>query len=335
MKKTIIIAEAGVNHNGSLDLAKKLVDAAAVAGADYVKFQTFKTENLVAKDTSLAEYQKTNIGQETDSQYAMLRRLQLDESQHYELIDYCEEKGIRFLSTAFDLDSVRFLDSLHLDYWKIPSGEVTNFPYLRAIARCGGKVIMSTGMCTQEDIRDAISVLTRYGIERRHITLLHCNTEYPTPMVDVNLRAMLEMRTAFGVGTGYSDHTVGIEVPIAAVALGAEVIEKHFTLDQHMPGPDHAASLEPSELKSMVSSIRNIEIAMGSRTKEISASERKNITAARKSIVASCLIKKGEIFTEENICTKRPGTGISPMQWEEVIGRVALRDYHPDDLIEL
>ncbi len=335
MKRTIIIAEAGVNHNGSLDIAKQLVDAAAEAGADYVKFQTFRAENLLAKDASLADYQRQNLGHESGGQYEMLKKLELCESDHFELLEYCRQKGIKFLSTAFDLESVAFLKSLNLDFWKIPSGEVTNYPYLKAIAQYKGKVVMSTGMCTLEDINNALSVLTRFGTERKNITLLHCNTEYPTPFTDVNLRAIVEMRRIFGTKVGYSDHTVGIEVPVAAVALGAEIIEKHFTLSHRMSGPDHVASLEPEELKSMVKSVRNIELALGSETKEVTESERKNIEAARKSLVASKPIKKGEIFDESNLCAKRPGSGISPMRWEEIVGRKATRDYDTDELIEV
>ncbi len=335
MKKTIVIAEAGVNHNGSIDIAKKLVDAAAEAGADYVKFQTFRTENLVVKDASMAEYQKNNLRKQSESQYGMLKRLELNESDHFELIDYCRYRGIKFLSTAFDLDSIRFLKSLHLDYWKIPSGEITNYPYLKAIAQCKGKVIMSTGMCSLDDIQAALTVLTRFGTDPRNIILLHCNTEYPTPMTDVNLRAMVEMKDIFGLGVGYSDHTVGTEVPIAAAALGAEIIEKHFTLSRRMSGPDHLASLEPDELMSMVKSIRNIELALGSGHKAITDSERKNIKVARKSIVASRLIKMGETFDDSNLCAKRPGSGISPMKWEEIIGQKATRDYAPDEPIEI
>lgn len=335
VKRTIVIAEAGVNHNGSLDIAKELVDAAAEAGADYVKFQTFRTESLLVKDASMAEYQKRNLGLRSGSQYEMLKKLELNKSDHFELIEYCSQRGIKFLSTAFDLDSVNFLKSLNLDYWKIPSGEITNYPYLRAIAQYSGKVIMSTGMCTLDDINNALSVLTRFGTERHNITLLHCNTGYPTPMADVNLRAMVEMKSIFGTGVGYSDHTVGIEIPVAAVALGAEIIEKHFTLSHRMSGPDHVASLEPDELKSMVKSIRNIELALGSGAKDITGSERNNIEAARKSIVASRRIKMGETFDDNNLCAKRPGSGISPMRWEEVVGRKATRDYDPDEPIEI
>lgn len=335
MKRTVIIAEAGVNHNGSLDTAKRLVDVAAEAGVDYVKFQTFRAGNLVSKNASLADYQKKNIGSANGSQYEMLKKLELSDEEHLVLIRYCNEKGIKFLSTAFDNESVGFLASLNLDFWKIPSGEITNFPYLRMISSFGGKVIMSTGMSTNSDIASAISVLTRYGVDRNDITLLHCNTEYPTPMKDVNLRAMVEMRDTFDLPVGYSDHTVGIEVPVAAVALGAEIIEKHFTLDRTMAGPDHAASLLPAELKIMVNSIRNIEAALGKKEKLISESEKKNIAVARKSIVASRHISKGEIFSEDNLCTKRPGSGISPMRWSEVIGMKAKHDFMADEQIEL
>lgn len=335
MEKTIIIAEAGVNHNGDMALARQLVDAAADAGADYVKFQTFRTEDLVSKNTALAEYQKKNIGRDNGDQFDMLKKLELTETDHFELMDYCRKRGISFLSTAFDLESLKFLHSLRLDYWKIPSGEITNYPYLKTIAEYGGKVIMSTGMCAISDISDAIDVLTRYGLKREDISLLHCNTEYPTPLQDVNLNAMVEMRREFDLATGYSDHTKGIEVPIAAVALGATIIEKHFTLDRNMYGPDHAASLEPDELKTMVTFVRNVEKALGSASKIITESERKNIRIARKSIVAAVNISEGDTFSEQNLCVKRPGTGISPMRWEQVIGRKAKRNFMPDEQIEI
>lgn len=333
MKHTLIIAEAGVNHNGSLDLAKQLVNVAAEAGVDFVKFQTFKAENLVTKSAQQAEYQKQNIG--SDSQLQMLKRLELSQKDHEFLISYCKEKGVSFFSTAFDFESIDYLASLDLPLWKIPSGEITNYPYLRKIASFGKSVILSTGMCDMADIRNAVNVLLEFGLTKEQITILHCNTEYPTPFEDVNLRAMQSIKDEFGVKVGYSDHTKGIEVPIAAVALGAEVIEKHFTLDRNLPGPDHKASLEPEELKQMVSSIRNIEQALGSGNKVVSASERKNIEVARKSIVAARNIEKGEILSEENITVKRPGTGISPMRWNEVIGTAALRDFAYDELIEL
>lgn len=333
MNKTLIIAEAGVNHNGSIEMARQLIDAAAVAGVDYVKFQTFKAEKLVTKDVKQAEYQQRNAAE--DSQYTMLKKLELSESQHEELIAYCKEKGVKFLSTAFDLESIEYLHSLHLGVWKIPSGEITNYPYLKKIAQYAEPVIMSTGMCSMGDIEQAINVLLKHGLTKEQITLLHCNTEYPTPMQDVNLRAMLQMKENFGVRVGYSDHTKGIEVPIAAVALGAEVIEKHFTLDRTLPGPDHKASLEPNELKAMVDAIRNIEQALGDGQKHVSASEEKNMAIARKSIVAAKAIIRGEILTEENLIIKRPASGISPMRWEEVIGTKAIRDFVEDELIEI
>ena len=336
MKHTLIIAEAGVNHNGSLDLAKKLVDKAADAGVDYVKFQTFKAEKLVAKSARKAEYQKANMKSGDDSQLTMLKKLELSYDDHLELIKHCEKRGVRFFSTAFDDESIEFLDSLNLGLWKIPSGEITNFPYIRAIAQKKGKVIMSTGMCDNDDIAKAIEVLERFGKKRDEIVVLHCNTEYPTPMEDVNLLAMKDIAERFGVSVGYSDHTQGIEVPIAAVALGACVVEKHFTLDRNMEGPDHKASLEPEELQEMVKAIRNIEKAVsGDGKKRVTGSERKNIAVARKSIVAARAIKKGELLTEENLTMKRPGTGISPMLWEKVLGTKAVRDFEEEDMIEI
>lgn len=335
MNRVIIIAEAGVNHNGSLDLAKLLVDKAIDAGADIIKFQTFKSEKLVSKNAKQAEYQQKNIGKQGGSQLDMLKRLELSYEDHIELISYCNEKGIRFLSTAFDMDSIDFLHSLKLGLWKIPSGEVTNYPYLRKIAQYQEPILLSTGMCEMSDIEAAIKVLVESGLSIGHITVLHCNTEYPTPFKDVNLKAMLTIGDKFGVQIGYSDHTLGIEVPIAAVAIGAKVIEKHFTLDKKMEGPDHKASLEPDELKAMITAIRNIELALGTGHKKVTESERKNIEAARKSIVASRQIKKGELFTEENLTVKRPGTGISPMRWDEVIGLTAKRDFLEDQLIEI
>ncbi len=335
MRRTLIIAEAGVNHNGSLELAKLLVDAAADARVDYVKFQTFEAENLVTKSAKQAEYQKKNIGDSNNSQYQMLKNLELSYADHEVLIEYCKQKGVRFFSTAFDLESIDYLASLDLPLWKIPSGEITNYPYLRKIALQGKPVVLSTGMCDVADIKNALDILIKFGLTKRQITILHCNTEYPTPFEDVNLRAMRTINEEFGVKVGYSDHTQGIEVPIAAVALGAEVIEKHFTLDRNLPGPDHKASLEPDELKAMVSAIRNIEQAMGDGEKKVTVSEGKNIAIARKSIVAACPIKKGEILFEENLTVKRPGTGISPMRWEEIVGTIAIRDYNEDELIEL
>lgn len=326
-----IIAEAGVNHNGSFELACRLADAAKEAGANCVKYQTFKSENLVSKDAQKAEYQKKTTGD--SSQQDMLKKLELSYDSFVRLKEYCDKIGICFLSTPFDFESIDFLKSLDMPFWKIPSGEVTNYPYLVALAKTGKPVVMSTGMCEMNEISDAIKVLKDNGT--KDIKLLHCNTEYPTPFEDVNLTAMKTMREAFGVEVGYSDHTKGIEVPIAAVALGATIIEKHFTLDRNMEGPDHKASLEPQELKQMVRSIRNIEKAIGTGDKTPSASEKKNITIARKSIVAKKEIKAGEIFTVENITVKRPGTGISPMRWNEVLGTKAVRDFNEDEKIEL
>lgn len=336
MSKVLIIAEAGVNHNGSLENAFKLIDAAVDAGVDYVKFQTFKSENLVSKTAKKADYQILNTGNSTGSQFEMLKKLELSHENHELLIDYCKEKNIQFFSTAFDLDSLEYLKEIGLDLVKIPSGEITNLPYLRKAAQLFSKVILSTGMCTMEDIEAAINVFLAEDISKDDITILHCNTEYPTPMNDVNLKAMLSIQQEFGTDIGYSDHTLGIEVPVAAVALGATVIEKHFTLDKTMEGPDHAASLEPHQLKEMVKAIRNIEQAIsGDGIKKPSESEMKNIEIARKSIVASASISKGEIFTEENLTIKRPGIGISPMKWDEVMGKVATKDYSTDDLIEI
>ena len=336
LKHTIIIAEAGVNHNGSIELAKQLVNKAVEAGVDYIKFQTFKASKLVTKAAKKAEYQQQNMGEEGNSQYQMLKKLELSPEDHDVLIAYCKEKGIRFFSTAFDFDSIEYLYSLNLGLWKIPSGEVTNYPFLKHIAAYNEKTILSTGMCDMKDVRAAVDALYKNGLSKENLILLHCNTEYPTPFEDVNLKAMDALREEFGVEVGYSDHTKGIEVPIAAVALGATVIEKHFTLDRNMEGPDHKASLEPDELKTMVSAIRNIEKAMGGDgTKHVSDSERKNIAIARKSIVAACDIKSGELLTEENLAVKRPGTGISPMRWEEVIGTKAVRDFYEEELIEL
>ena len=333
MRHTIIIAEAGVNHNGNMDIAKRLIDAAADAGVDYVKFQTFKTENLVSFNAPTAEYQKA-VTQET-SQYAMLKRLELNEQQHIELIEYCNKKGVKFLSTAFDMDSIDLLESLNLDLWKIPSGEITNYPYLARIAATGKPIIMSTGMCDTSDINNALDALIENGATKESITLLHCNTQYPTPYEDVNLLAMNTIKSDYGLATGYSDHTQGIEIPVAAVALGACVIEKHFTLDRNMEGPDHKASLEPAELKKMVEAIRIVEQALGSASKTVSPSEAQNKSIARKSIVAKRNIHKGETLTEDNITVKRPGNGISPMKWREVIGTPATRDFAPDEPIEM
>lgn len=333
---TLIIAEAGVNHNGSIELAKKLVEKAKEAGVDYIKFQTFKASKLVTKAAKQAEYQQRNTGGQTNSQYQMLKKLELSPGEHEVLIDYCCQLGIKFFSTAFDFDSIEYLHSLNLGLWKIPSGEVTNYPFLKRIAAYNEKTILSTGMCDMQDVQNAVETLYKNGLSKENLILLHCNTEYPTPFEDVNLKAMDALRKEFGVEVGYSDHTKGIEVPIAAVALGATVIEKHFTLDRTLPGPDHKASLEPEELKAMVKAIRNIEKAVsGDGKKHISESERKNIAIARKSIVAACDIKIGETYTEENLAVKRPGNGISPMRWEEVLGMKAKRDFNEDELIEI
>lgn len=333
---TTIIAEAGVNHNGSIDLAKKLIEAAAFAGADFIKFQTFKANNLVSKSAKKAEYQKNNTRDNDDSQYTMLKKLELNEAMHHELISHCNQCGIQFLSTGFDNESIDFLDSIGIPFFKIPSGEITNKPYLRYIARKSKPVILSTGMSTLEEIKAATNVLCENGISKNEITILHCNTEYPTPIEDVNLKAMLHIRDELRVKIGYSDHTDGIEVAIAAVALGATVIEKHFTLDRNLPGPDHRASLEPDDLKEMVRAIRNLEIALsGSGKKEPSPSEIKNKDVARKSIVAACRINKEEVFTESNLTVKRPGNGINPMKWDEIIGQKATKDFNADDLITL
>ena len=336
MKHTVIIAEAGVNHNGSLDNAFKLVDAAVDAGVDYVKFQTFKADKLVSSKAKKADYQIENTKDSEESQLQMLQKLELSEKDHEALLDYCNSKNIKFFSTAFDLESLNYLAKIGLDLVKIPSGEITNLPYLRLAASLFKKVILSTGMATMDDIKNALNIFLEVGIKKTEITILHCNTEYPTPMKDVNLIAMLHIQKEFGTAIGYSDHTLGIEVPIAAVSLGAKIIEKHFTLDKTMPGPDHPASLEPLELKSMVSAIRNIDLAVsGSGLKEPSVSELKNIEIARKSIVAQTKINKGELFTEENLTVKRPGAGISPMKWDFVIGKIAVKNFEVDELISL
>lgn len=334
MSKVIIIAEAGVNHNGDINLAKKLIDVAVGAGADYVKFQTFKAENIVNKAARKADYQINNSPEERDTfQFPMLKKLELDIEMHYELISYCNSKKINFLSTPFDIDSIVLLKSLGIKIGKIPSGEITNLPYLRAMAKAFDEIILSTGMSDMEEIKAAIDVLTSNDCDK--LTILHCNTEYPTPMCDVNLLAINKIKEQFNVDVGYSDHTLGIEVPIAAVVLGATVIEKHFTLDCNMQGPDHKASLEPEELKTMINSIRNIEIALGSAIKFPSPSECVNKTRVRKSIVAKTDIKQGEVFTEDNLTVKRPGNGINPMQWDSIIGRTAYRNFSSDELIQL
>lgn len=330
--KTFIIAEAGVNHNGSLDTAKLLIDAASDSGADAVKFQTFKTESLVVKGAEKAKYQKIGTNA-SESQFDMIRRLELSREEHQILIEYCDNRGITFLSTPFDLDSVDMLNDLGLKIIKIPSGEITNLPYLRYIGALNKKIILSTGMSTLQEVEDALNILNVSGTVKENVTVLHANTMYPTPMRDVNLNAMLTLRDRLNVAIGYSDHTLGIEVDIAAVAMGATIIEKHFTLDKAMPGPDHKASLDPEELKTMVLAIRNIEEALGSADKKPSPSESENITVARKSIVASKQIRKGDLLSDKNITTKRPGLGMSPMEWDSVVGSVASQDYNIDDFI--
>ena len=325
--RVFVIAEAGVNHNGSLDTAKALIDVAAQAGADAVKFQTFSADALVLQSAEKAEYQKQTSGA-AESQYEMLKRLELSHSDHEVLINECKRCGIQFCSTAFDFDSIRFLDSLDIPFMKVPSGEITNLPYLRMVNACRRPVILSTGMATMDEVDAALEVFTNCDV-----TLLHCTTEYPCPYDSVNLRAMLKLKDRFGRPVGYSDHTQGLEVSVAAVALGASVIEKHFTLSRDMEGPDHRASLEPAELKAMVAAIRNVERALGSGNKRPDSVEMKNIAVARKSIVAKRSILKGEIFSEDNLTTMRPGTGTSPMRWDDVIGAAAARDYAPGDLI--
>ncbi|MCI7478360.1 MAG: N-acetylneuraminate synthase [Selenomonadales bacterium] len=332
MDKVLIIAEAGVNHNGSLDNAKKMVDAAKNAGVDIVKYQTFDVDSMTSKNADMAEYQKENIGA-VKSQKDMLLGLTLTKDEFRELSEYCVEKNIKFLSTPFDIDSIYFLNELGCDIWKIPSGEITNYPYLVEIAKTGKPIILSTGMCELAEVEAALNLLKENGAGE--VSLLHCTTEYPTPYEDVNLKAMQTLKDKFGLMVGYSDHTKGIEVPIAAVAMGATIIEKHFTLDKNMEGPDHKASLEPDELKAMVDSIRNIEKALGNGVKKPANSEIKNIAIARKSIVAKSDIAEGEIFTEDNITTKRPGNGISPMKWNDVLGTKAIRAFGEDELIEI
>jgi N,N'-diacetyllegionaminate synthase len=332
--RTLIIAEAGVNHNGDLGLAKQLIDAAADAGADLVKFQTFNANRQVTRTAKKAEYQ-TQTTDGNESQHEMLRRLELTEAMHHELIHHCSTRSIGFFSTGFDIESVDLLVSLGQDQFKIPSGEITNLPYLRHIGQLQKTVILSTGMATLGDIEAAIDALEQAGTPRANITVLHCTTEYPTPMKEVNLRAMQSIHTAFGVAVGYSDHTPGIEVAIAAVAMGAVVIEKHFTLDCNLPGPDHRASLEPVELRALVVAIRNIEIALGDGIKRLTPSEARNKLVARKSLVATQPIKAGEILSAKNTTAKRPGTGISPMRWDEIMGRPASRDFAQDELIEI
>ena len=334
--KVIIIAEAGVNHNGNLELAKELISAAAKAGADYVKFQTFSADKIVSKSAKKASYQEANQPEEDSSQYSMLKKLELPFSWYKILMDHSNQLNIKFISTGFDLDSIDFLDNLSTPFFKIPSGEITNKPYLVHIASKKKPIILSTGMSSLLEVKDALKVLEENGINKDNITVLHCTTEYPAPIEEINLKAMLSMKESLGVNIGYSDHTIGFEVPIAAVALGATIIEKHFTIDRNLPGPDHKASLEPSELKEMIRSIRNIELALsGSGQKEPSHSEIKNLIAVRKSIVAAVNISKGELFSEENLSIKRPGNGLSPMLWDQVLGTHAKRNFVQDEMIEL
>jgi N,N'-diacetyllegionaminate synthase len=334
MNKTLVIAEAGVNHNGDIELAKRLIEVAAEAGADYVKFQTFKSEEALTNHANQAEYQLRNTGQK-ETQLDMVRRLELSEDAHFELIAHAKKCGIKFFSTAFDLQSLAFLNALGIDMFKIPSGEITNYPYLCAVARYRKPIILSTGMSTLGEIESAIKVLVENGTDIAKLTVLHCTTEYPAPVDEVNLNVIATLRQAFGTRVGYSDHTLGISVPVAAVALGACVIEKHITLDRNMSGPDHRASLLPDELKSMVAAIRQVELALGDGIKRVTPSEKKNLVVARKSLVARVAIKQGDFFTKENITAKRPGSGLNPMRYEEVIGKQAKKDFFPDDFIEL
>ncbi len=332
MSRVFVIAEAGVNHNGNIEIAKKLIDSASAAGADAVKFQTFRAESLVCKTAKKAEYQ-LGVTDRSETQYDMLKKLELTEQMHKELMEYCAKKKIMFLSTPFDIGSVKLLSKLGMQIFKIPSGEITNLPYLREIAGHQKKVILSTGMSNMNEVKAAVDVLKENGVA--DIILLHCNTQYPTPVSDVNLLAMVKMHEELGLPVGYSDHTLGIEVPIAAAALGAAVVEKHFTLNKNMEGPDHKASLEPQELKRMVEGIRKTELALGVGIKQASDSEKENRDIVRKSIVAASGIKKGEKYTEENLTVKRPGIGISPMRWDEVIGKTAGRDYETDEMIQI
>ena len=333
-KHTFIIAEIGVNHNGHMSKARKLIDAAIEAKADAVKFQTFKADKIVSINAEKAGYQKKRTDIQ-ESQYAMIKRLELSEADHKELIKYCNNKNIIFLSSPFDLDSIDLLNDLGLELFKIPSGEITNLPYLEAIGKLNKKVIMSTGMADLDEVGDALEILIRCGTKKENITVLHANTEYPTPMQDVNLRAMLTIQETYQIKVGYSDHTSGIEIPIAAVSLGAEVLEKHLTLDRNAEGPDHQSSLEPSQFKYMVKAIRNIEEALGSNIKQPSPSEKSNKLIVRKSIVANTSINKGDVFTNKNLGIKRPGSGISPMQWYELLGQIAKHNFSKDELIEL
>jgi N,N'-diacetyllegionaminate synthase len=335
MKRVLIIAEAGVNHNGDINKAVELIYAAANAGADYVKFQSFKADKIVSKDAKKADYQALNMGDADDTQYNMLKKLELSDEDHKVLIESCKNAGVEFLSTAFDTDGIDYLDELNIPFFKVPSGEITNYPYLKKIAEKGKSVILSTGMANMKEIEDAIHVLTSKGLSKKDLIVLHCNTEYPTPMEDVNLTAMNHISEAFGVQVGYSDHTLGIEVPIAAVALGAVVIEKHFTLDRNLPGPDHKASLEPRELKAMVSAIRNVEIAIqGSGIKDLTSSEAKNKSIARKSLYTAKKLVAGHQLEEGDLISLRPGDGISPMEWPNIIGKVLSVDIDAKQMLK-
>ncbi|HEB9308762.1 TPA: N,N'-diacetyllegionaminate synthase [Campylobacter coli] len=332
MKKALIIAEAGVNHNGDLNLAKKLIEVAAKSGADFVKFQSFKAELCVSKNAKKAAYQLKTTAKD-ESQLEMIKKLELDFNAHQLLISHAKQCGIAFLSTPFDLESIELLDDLGLEVFKIPSGEITNLPYLKKIAKLNKKIILSTGMSNLGEIEAALEILCKEDTQRANITLLHCTTEYPAPFDEVNLKAMQTLKNAFNLDVGYSDHTKGIHISLAAIALGASVIEKHFTLDKNMSGPDHKASLEPDELQELCTKIREIESALGDGIKQASKSERKNIEIARKSLVAKKKIKKGEIFSEENLTTKRPASGISAMRYDEYLGKKASKDYEEDELI--
>lgn len=334
-KHVLVIAEAGVNHNGDMDMALRLIDVAADAGVDLVKFQTFNTSQLASNSAKKASYQSRKSGTIDDSQVSMLQQLELSKADHLTLIEHCRKRGIGFFSTGFDHDSLDFLNTLGLEQFKVPSGEITNLPYLRHVAKFGKDIILSTGMASLGDIESAIDAIEAAGLPRSRITVLHCTTEYPAPLAEVNLRAMQTIGTTFGVPVGYSDHTEGVEISICAVALGATVIEKHFTLDRNLPGPDHAASLEPDELATLVQGIRKVQVALGSAQKRCTPSEKKNRAAARKSIVASRSIMKGETFCDDNLTTKRPGSGISPMRWDEIIGLTALRDFATDEMITI
>lgn len=334
IEKTFILAEAGVNHNGELRLAKKMIDVAKEAGADAVKFQTFKAERVISRFAPKAEYQKVATGK-GETQLQMVKRFELDALAHKELLRYCQKRHIGFISSPFDVESIHFLKKLGLNVFKIPSGEITNLPYLRSVGVLGKRLLLSTGMSDMKEIATAVKILVKAGTAKNKITVLQCNTAYPTPFEDANLSAMLTIRDVLEVAVGYSDHTLGMETAIAAVAMGASVIEKHFTLNRRMKGPDHSASLEPDELKAMVRAIRNVKLAMGDGVKRPTRSEKKNIDVARKSIVADGNIKTGEIFTQKNITVKRPGTGISPMKWDVVIGRSAKKDFKQDELIKI